>query len=374
MHFRVADQAAFTHLVIKQEAEVAPDTRRKWTLALKAPLRSQPQLVTNHLNNHQEILVQDSLNNLYLIDGSGQLLWQKNIDGPILGKIHQVDLYKNNRLQLAFNTADRFYIVDRNGNDVAPFPIQLPGKATAGAGIFDYDNTRNYRLVIPVGDQLFNYGPDGREVSGWEKPRLGALVTQSPQHIRVGTFDYILVYTRGGQIRLLNRKGEDRVMVSGTFPLANKQLFLHPGDAKTEARLTGLTETGKLINIYFDGKSDSLDAGLGSAVNLVMSGDKFLLAAKRKLQLRHPQNPFEVTTPDIIEIGPYFFEFGETAYFGVGSASEKQIWVYQSDGKMLPGFPLYGSTPFVLGRFTAQSPLALVTGAGDGSLICYEVD
>jgi hypothetical protein len=371
VHFRVSDQAAFTHLVVKQDAEQAPDTRRRWTLALKAPVISQPTLVKNHLNGQNEIFAQDSTFQIYLVDGKGQLLWQRQVDGPILGDVTQVDLYKNNKLQLVFNTPSKLYVIDRNGNDVAPFPIKLPETATAGAGIFDYDNTRNYRFVIPLGQDLYNYGADGREVSGWIKPRSVSPIYQPPQHIRVGAFDYILVYTRSGQIRLLNRKGEDRVNVAGTFPIANKKLFLYQGDEATEARLTGLTENGKLINIYFDGKADSLDAGLGSAVSLIMLDDKYLLAGKRKLQLRDPKNPFEVTTPGNIEIGPYFFNVSGHAYFGVGSSSDKQIWVYREDGKMIPGFPVYGSTPFVFGQFTESAPPALIVGSGDGNLICY---
>ena len=55
-----------------------------------------------------------------------KLYWKKQLSGKIIGSIQQVDLYKNNRWQLAFRTADRMMILDRNGKIVKPFNIKLP--------------------------------------------------------------------------------------------------------------------------------------------------------------------------------------------------------------------------------------------------------
>jgi hypothetical protein len=373
LHIRATDQAGITTIIAKHETQAAPDTRRRWTTQLQAPVAMQPIFVTNHNNGLQEIFVQDSAHNVYLIDGTGQILWQRAVSGKILGTATQVDLFKNNKLQLAFNTATHFYIIDRNGADVRPFPLVLPEAATAGVGVFDYDNTKNYRFILPVGKKLLNYGADGLPVAGWESPALATSVMQTPQHIRVGEADYILAITRGGQIRLLNRKGEDRVTVPGTFPLAQKELFLFQGQSPEEARLVGLTETGKLINVFFNGKADSLDAGLGSAVYLYMQGDKYLLAGKRKLQLREPNQPFEVTTPADISIGPFLFADGDNQYCGAGAVAAQQIWLYGLDGKMLPGFPVFGNTAFTIGSFRPGEPTSIVVGTPDGNMVCYRL-
>lgn len=373
LHVRATDQAGITTLIAQHQKQATPDTRRRWTTQLAAPIALQPTFVTNHNNGLQEIFVQDTAHNVYLIDGSGQILWQKAVQGKILSPVTQIDLYKNNKLQLAFSTATHLYILDRNGVDVAPFPIAFSAPASAGVGVFDYDNTKNYRFVVPVGDVLQNYGADGLPVTGWMLPAMNGLVLQPPQHIRVGDADYILAITRKGQIRLLNRKGEDRVTVPGFFPLAQKTLYLYKGKSAEEARLVGLTNGGKLINIFFDGKSDSLDAGLGSAVALYMEEDTYLLSGKRKLQLRNPEHPFEVTTPEEIDLGPYLFDADDKRYCAAGAASAQQIWVYDIKGKMLPGFPVYGSTAFTLGKFRPEEPTSVVVGTPDGSVICYRL-
>ena len=77
-------------------------------------------MVKNHRTKEKDIAVQDEENVAYLYSNAGTLYW-KQLSGRIQGAIQQVDLYKNGRLQMAFRTEDRFYILDRNGKVVPPF-------------------------------------------------------------------------------------------------------------------------------------------------------------------------------------------------------------------------------------------------------------
>ena len=96
-----------------------------------------------------DVVVQDSDNVVYLFSNTGKLYWKKQLSAKIIGEIQQVDLYKNNRWQLAFRTSDRFMILDRNGKIVKPFNIKLPKSINPlPLSIFDYDNNRNYRFLI----------------------------------------------------------------------------------------------------------------------------------------------------------------------------------------------------------------------------------
>ena len=83
-------------------------------MSLESDILTNPQFVINHRTKQKDIVVQDINNNLYLISNKGKVLWKKQLQGTILGKIEQVDLYKNGRLQLAFTTPNRIYIIDRN--------------------------------------------------------------------------------------------------------------------------------------------------------------------------------------------------------------------------------------------------------------------
>ena len=68
-----------------------------------------------------DIAIQDQDHVLYLYSNTGKLFWKKQLAGKIIGPIQQVDLYKNNRLQMAFRTQDKLIVLDRNGKIVKPF-------------------------------------------------------------------------------------------------------------------------------------------------------------------------------------------------------------------------------------------------------------
>src|SRR5690606_22295912 len=82
-----------------------------------------PVLLRNHTNNATEVAFQDEENNLHLYSSAGELLWRKELDARLSSPIHQVDLFKNGNLQLAFSTPNALYVLDRNGNPVKPFPV-----------------------------------------------------------------------------------------------------------------------------------------------------------------------------------------------------------------------------------------------------------
>ena len=72
------------------------------------------------------------------------------------GDVHQIDLYKNGKLQLLFNTQSKLHLIDRNGNNVEQFPIGLVAKATNG--LFVLGNRQHLvakavlRLVVATDD------------------------------------------------------------------------------------------------------------------------------------------------------------------------------------------------------------------------------
>ena len=101
---------------------------------------------------------------IYLFSNQGKLYWKKIIDGNIIGKVEQVDLFKNGRLQIAFRTSNRLYILDRNGKNVKPFPIKIPNsKNLTPLSVFDYDKNRNYRFLVTQDNNIFMYDKNAKK-------------------------------------------------------------------------------------------------------------------------------------------------------------------------------------------------------------------
>ena len=66
------------------------------------------------------------------------------LKSKIIGEITQIDLYKNGRLQYAFNTEKSFMILDKNGKEVKKIDHKKNAKVL-GLSVFDYD--KNKKLI-----------------------------------------------------------------------------------------------------------------------------------------------------------------------------------------------------------------------------------
>src|SRR5574344_1243841 len=101
------------------------------------------------MSHRDEILTlaQDVKNSLYLIDNNtNKILWKKQLDGQMMGKIYFVDALRNNKMQYMVNTLSSMYCHDRNVVSVGKFPIRMESSATAEIAVFDYDNVKKSRL------------------------------------------------------------------------------------------------------------------------------------------------------------------------------------------------------------------------------------
>ena len=216
-----------------------------FTVSLTSEILMQPQTVKNHRNNSYEIVVQDVLNNLYLISNSGQILWKRKLKGGILGKVKQIDIYKNGRLQLAFATQNYVYIIDRNGKNVGPFPKKFNDNITKPLSVFDYDNRKNYRLLVTQNKSLIMYNTEAKRVNGFKYKRASNTISSQPKHFRIGSKDYI-VFSQGEKLEVLNRQGKERVTVKGNIEFSNNSIFLY------QNKFTTLTNTGQLAQVNTD--------------------------------------------------------------------------------------------------------------------------
>ena len=115
------------------------------------------------------ILVQDKSKNLIALNTLGEKVWSKKISGKIIGKISYIDFYKNNKFQALFNTNNKLYLIDRNGEFVDGFPLKLPATTSIQHSLIDYDKNKKYRIMISGNDNIiYNLDKKGRNVTGWK--------------------------------------------------------------------------------------------------------------------------------------------------------------------------------------------------------------
>ncbi|MDR2362570.1 MAG: hypothetical protein LBD91_07565 [Prevotellaceae bacterium] len=167
--------------------------------------------VINHNTKATEYLTQDSDHIITLVDGKNKkTLWSQKIDGAIQDSVYQIDFYKNGKLQMLFITASKVYLIDRNGNPVALYPLTLPSPARY-LSVFDYNKDYDYRVFIGFANRTVRaYDKKGLAVEGWKTYTAPATLTRAPAFFRINGRDYIMMCDETATC-FLDRRGNIRL-------------------------------------------------------------------------------------------------------------------------------------------------------------------
>lgn len=346
--------------VTQESSSVTP----LFTLELDTDIALDPQFVKNHRTNQQEIVVQDQNNVLYLVSTEGKVLWTKQLEGRIQGPIQQVDIYKNGRLQLAFCTNNQFLILDRNGEEVAPFNIKFEGGNLNPLAVFDYEGKKDYRFVITQGRKVHMYNNKRNIVSGFKFTEAPANILGIPKHFRVGNKDYLVFKLEDNSLKILHRTGADRIQVAEKIDFSNNEVFLYKNKFTTTNKkgvLHQIDTKGKLTATNFNLNNDH---GMYATSNtLVFMDDNVLSIKGRKVEL------------DLgVYTKPKIFYIYDKIYVSVTDIQNQKIYLFDSQAKPIPNFPVFGSSLIDLTDMDNDRKLELVAKDQDNSLIVYKMN
>ena len=191
------------------------------------------------------------------MSNEGEVLWGDSIQDKIVSEIHQIDYYKNSKLQYLFATRDKIHLLDRNGNYVVNFPIKgKPGVEFKHLSVIDYDNSKRYRIMaVDVKGNIYIYDKEGKNLEGWTPRPLEGPLAMPGFHIRVRGGDCMVALQKNGLLNVMNRRG---IMYPG-FPIdlniteANG-LFVDIGNDFASTRLITVSEEGEVIEVNLKGK------------------------------------------------------------------------------------------------------------------------
>jgi len=350
---------------------------------LDAAIKNKIWVVQNHYTKKKEVLVQDVENKIYLIDMSGQILWKKQLNEPILGSVHQIDIYKNNKLQLLFNTASQLHLLDRKGRTVEKYPVKLPESASNGLSLFDYDNNKKYRILIACENRkIYNYDKYGAILKGWEFNKTESRVTAAIQHFSLKGKDYILALDGAGAIYILDRRGNSRKSVSGfSITPYSPNFWIEIGSSINNTKVLTADSMGTIYSMTLNGKKDSIPFGeftYPPSLSLMdIDNDKsydYAFLDKTELSVYNSEGtllfdePFELNA----EHGPIVRLVNGELKVGVASEKSETILLYDSKGVLHEGFPLYGNSQFEI--LTDEDQYKLITGVPGNYLYIYTLE
>ena len=351
-----------------------------WSTALNKTCTRIPDIVRNHTNGTREVLVQDDEHLIHLLGSAGKELWSYPLDGPILGEVQQVDRFQNGKLQLLFNTASRIYVIDRNGKDVGGFPVSLPVKTQAPLAAFDYDGTREYRLLLPLTDgRILNYGLDGQVVKGWAPPQLRTGASNSISHVRIGNKDHLLVTADDGSLLLLDRKGAERERPLLELGPAPTILAVAPGLELGATKLIWRNNEGGLMEGALNEKAARQlggPAGWYGLGGLADDGEHDVMHVRGDtLTITHGEKTvFEYHLGEALGLPATCYQPTKTELvYGISLPGREQVTLLDQAGRPLDGMPVQGASLFAMGDLDLDGSLEWVTVTRDGRVIAYHV-
>jgi len=343
VQFSYDGDIAFTNVLLKEVEEEENEVKPLWELDFNIELYEEINTLYNHKTKQYELAVQDKNNILYLINNSGSILWQKKLDSKILGKINQVDLYKNKKFQMVFNTENKLYLIDRNGKKIDNYPIKLRWKATAGVGVFDYSKLRDYRLLVPMGKHITMYSGKGSKIKGFAMSKVSGSLDKTPQHFRVKGKDYIVASTASGRVYVLDRRGNIKFKISKKYPLGRNEFYVSESNTISKSSFVTTTKKGELLNVFLNGVVDATEMeGFDEKTYYKVIGEETISLSSTELKWSNKKSA-GIYDVDGGNFGsPQLFKKQQSSFIMFSSKTINKVFLFDEEMNLQKGFPIYG--------------------------------
>ena len=135
-----------------------------------------------------------------------------------------------------------------------------------------------------------------------------------------------------GQIRILNRKGKDRIRVKKIDNISNNDVFGYRNTFSTTSK------KGDLLQIDSNGNIVESPLGLRSDHKIDMTSKSIVTFSENKLNIKG--------IPVILPFGKYsspkIHYINNTIYVTITDLDSQKVYCFYSNGTLLGGFPVYG--------------------------------
>jgi len=375
IQFSYINQMFYTNIYVKYNPTYEEINPSSWETEVDGTIIRKPQFIKNHKNGKLNVIIFDELSNMYLLDHMGRLKWKTSLIEKPVSPVYQVDYYKNGKLQYLFNTENYLYLIDLNGNYVADYPVKLATTATNSVSVFDYENNKEYRLVLGLADnKIYNYNIKGELVEGWKKIYAKTKVDKPVQHLVNNGKDYLFITDENGNITINNRRGEGRIKLKKSLIRAKHSKFYN-NKTNNKGLFVTTDEKGKLVYISQNGKTSKTSFGNFSSEHFFLyedldnnSSKDFIYIDKNKLTVfdRFKKIIIKYDFHEEIVIEPVFFQDPNgNSYLGVVQKESKEVCVFDKNGRVFNSQKITGETSFIIGSLNNDRKTNLIVCSGN---------
>ncbi len=374
----------YSNIYLKYNPLFKKETETLWELPIDTTITLKPYLVLNHNTKAREIFIQDDANKIYLISNTGKILWTKQLPEKIMSDIIQIDVYKNDKLQLLFNTRSNIYLYDRNGNEMKGFPLKLKSPATNAVSVVDYENNKDYRLFIATANKrIVCYKANGEQVTAFGFDKTDEEVFLPVYFFNTNAKDHICFVDVKGKVYVVNRQGEVRIKMKEKLPQGIKNYFLDIGKDYSKSAFVAADTLGNIVRLTLTGMKDVTklqDFETSPYFEFRdLNNDKikeYILLTRSELKVFAQDKTllFQHLFQEKISSIPMIFNFRDgTAKIGVVSDATNQLFLFNENGAIYNQFPISGSSMFSIGDLNNQGVYNVVTGSKEKAIYVYQL-
>ncbi len=341
-----------------EETGIAKNARVMYETSFYNTLLSKPFVVLNPIDKSKEVLVQDVAYHLHLLAVNGKKIWHFPVGSPITKQVYQVDIadnrqtngQNNKQTNYLFAAQNKLFLVDRKGQSVANFPVELPNCGTIEfLSLIDYDNSKNYRFAaIDTDGNLFLVAKNGQILQGFEPKKLAGQAIAPLAHIRTAGKDALLAMSKEGIINLLKRNAESYANFPvGIGTLLTNYYFIQQNIDFPATTITFLSTQGEIITLNLLGKlvaRSNLERPLSQSIFKLVADqiattdyifsrqdDKIIVFFDKKLKYLF-QKEFGEKTEKIVQ----YFNFGANIeIIAVTNTHTQKLSLYYLNGDVL---------------------------------------
>ncbi|MBQ2172011.1 MAG: hypothetical protein II454_02320 [Bacteroidales bacterium] len=190
-----------------------------------------PFTVYNYFTKKNNQLYQNSSLSICLNDENGKGVWGIPFKEPLCGRVHDIDFYKNGKIQFLFAAGDKLYLLDRLGHWVNGFPVKLPKAVLLGPDVYDFTGAGGYTvMVLHKDNSLERYNLHGQKPDGWKGIQAPETVKNLPELLEVNGKNYwvvrtsvrTLVYPLAGGEPLVKEEGNKMLRPDAQLKITSK--------------------------------------------------------------------------------------------------------------------------------------------------------
>lgn len=365
-------------------SERAVQTNVLWKTLLNADAAMKPRLIRHPKNGDYVIFIQDKLNQVYLISSSGEILFTRQLDEPVLSDIYLVDALKNGSYSYLFNTRNFIYLIDNTGIDINNYPFRLQSPATTGMTAISFDRKSYEHYFLPSENgNLYGFDIRNTPLPGWN-PLQGVGKVHIPlMHFQNAGKDFIVAITDAGKLLAFKRDASMR------FPpviVGNKlkaPVFVQ--DYEPFPRIVLADSSGQLKIVNLTGQTFALSMGAKSGKSdfdfADVTGDTrkdYISLNGNMLKVNYYANTdfkpfinydFKQAQDEAFTVRP---DTSSKSLIGTLDRTNKRIFLLNEQGKLYNDFPMSGTTAFdVVDLYHDRRKILVV--AYDNSVYAYQL-